>query len=66
MSGSNGSNGAQGVHTLGLDMPDMEVSVRQVFGLDTDMVVPGFSKRTEYVPEIDESYCFDHDTTLAI
>ena len=46
-------------------MPDMEVSVRQVFGLDSDMVVPGFSTRTEYVPQFDEAYCFDHDTTIA-
>ena len=47
-------------------MPDMEVSVRQVFGLDSDMVVPGFSTRTEYVPQFDEAYCFDHGTTIAI
>lgn len=61
-----GSNDAEGVHTIGIDMPDAEFSVREVFGLDSDMVVPGFSKRTEYVPEIDEAYCFDHDTTIAI
>jgi cobaltochelatase CobS len=48
------------------DMPDIQVSVRQVFGIDTDMHVPAFSKPTEHVPDVDEAYCFDHDTTLAI
>ena len=49
-----------------LDAPDIEVSVRQTFGIDVDMVVPGFSKDSEYVPDIDDAYVFDHDTTLAI
>jgi len=49
-----------------LDGPDIEVSVRQMFGLDTDMMVPAFSKPSEHVPEIDETYRFDHDTTMAI
>jgi cobaltochelatase CobS len=49
-----------------LDAPDVEVSVRQTFGLDVDMKVPGFSSGSEYVPDIDEAYVFDHDTTLAI
>ena len=34
-------------------MPDMKVSVRQVFGIDSDMEVPAFSKADEYVPEFD-------------
>jgi cobaltochelatase CobS len=49
-----------------LDAPDIEVSVRQTFGVDVDMTVPGFSKSSEYVPDIDDAYVFDHDTTLAI
>jgi len=49
-----------------IDMPDIEISVRQVFGIDSDMVVPAFSVNTELVPDLDESYCFDPDTTLAI
>jgi len=49
-----------------LDAPDIEVSVRQAFGLDTDMVVPGFSTSSDYVPERDETYVFDHETTIAI
>ncbi len=46
--------------------PDITVSVRQTFGLDSDMEVPAFSQGNDYVPEFDESYCFDRDTTLAI
>ena len=49
-----------------LDAPDIEVSVRQTYGLDTDMVVPAFSTGSDYVPELDESYVFDHETTMAI
>ena len=49
-----------------LDAPDIEVSVRDVFGLDTDMKVPAFSVRTEHVPDIDPAYVFDRDTTMAI
>ena len=58
---SNGANGSAPV------LPDMTVSVRQVFGLDTDLQVPAFSVApSEHVPDFDDSYCFDHDTTLAI
>jgi cobaltochelatase CobS len=46
--------------------PDREVSVREVFGIDSDMKVPAFSKADERVPDIDDSYVFDPDTTLAI
>jgi len=52
--------------TASLDQPDTQVKVREVFGIDSDMVVPGFSARTEHVPEFDSSYRFDKDTTLAI
>ncbi|MGB1547343.1 MAG: cobaltochelatase subunit CobS [Alphaproteobacteria bacterium] len=47
-------------------VPDIKVSVRQIFGLDTDMEVPAFSTPEEHVPEIDEAYRFDPDTTMAI
>ena len=49
-----------------LNEPDITVSVRQLFGLDSDMEVPAFSERGEFVPEIDDTYQFDHETTLAI
>ena len=47
-------------------MPDIKVSARQVFGIDTDMEVPAFSQATEHVPEVDDAYLFDPDTTMAI
>ena len=46
--------------------PEQDISVRDVFGIDTDMVVKGFADRTERVPEKDSTYKFDPDTTLAI
>ena len=49
-----------------LDAPDMTVSAREVFNLDIDMDIPAFSSSSEYVPDRDDSYIFDHDTTLAI
>ena len=47
-------------------IPDIKISVNQIFGIDTEMKVDGFSKRNEYVPEIDSTYKFDRDTTLAV
>ena len=47
-------------------LPDTEISVRDVFGLDNDMLVPAFSSTTEHVPDSDDTYYFDHDTTIAI
>ena len=47
-------------------VPDVELSARELFKIDSDITVKGFSLRTEHVPEIDPSYRFDRDTTLAI
>jgi cobaltochelatase CobS len=49
-----------------LDKPDIKLSVRQTFGLDSDMTVPAFSQSSDLVPELDDAYRFDHDTTMAI
>ena len=46
--------------------PDIKISVKQTFGIDTDMEVDAFSKKNELVPEIDKDYKFNRDTTLAI
>ncbi|MEO0062792.1 MAG: Aerobic cobaltochelatase subunit CobS [Pseudomonadota bacterium] len=46
--------------------PDIEVDVRETFGIDIDMKVPAFSVADERVPDVDPSYVFDPDTTLAI
>ena len=46
--------------------PDIKISVNQIFGIDTEMKIDAFSKKNEYVPEVDSNYKFDRDTTLAI
>ncbi len=52
--------------TSAIDLPDTKVAAREAFDIDTDMVVPAFSVRTEHVPDIDTAYKFDRETTLAI
>ena len=47
-------------------LPDIKLSVRELFGIDTDLRVPGFSERDEHVPDLDADYLFDRTTTLAI
>lgn len=42
------------------------VSVREAFGIDSDLCVAKFTERTENVPAVDPAYRFDPDTTLAI
>jgi cobaltochelatase CobS len=46
--------------------PTEEISVRDVFGIDSDMMVKGFAEPTDRVPALDSTYKFDPDTTLAI
>ena len=46
--------------------PDIKLSVNQTFGFESDMEVDAFSEKSEYVPEIDKSYKFDKETTLAV
>jgi cobaltochelatase CobS len=48
------------------NLPDMKVSVRQVFGIDSDMEVPAYSEPDTHVPDNDPDYLFDRSTTLAI
>ena len=52
--------------TLQSQKPDIKISVKQTFNIDTEMEVEGFSEKNQYVPEIDSDYKFDRDTTLAI
>ena len=47
-------------------IPDKRYNVRETFGIDVDWDVPGFSEDTANVPDVDPTYRFDHDTTLAI
>src|SRR5471032_3083053 len=46
--------------------PDKLVGVREIFGVDSDMKVPAFSTRDSHVPDFDDAYQFDPQTTLAI
>jgi len=46
--------------------PDIKISVKQTFGIDTNMEIDAFSTKNEFVPKIDQDYKFDRDTTLAI
>ena len=46
--------------------PTEDISVREVFGIDTEMKIKGFEERTDRVPALDPTYKFDPDTTLAI
>src|SRR3954463_9955264 len=48
------------------NMPDTEFSARDLFGIDTDLMVKGYSEATAHVPPIDPDYLFDRNTTLAI
>jgi len=47
-------------------LPDLRISVRQVFGIESDLTVPAYSEANEHVPDLDPDYLFDRDTTLAI
>ena len=47
-------------------IPDTQVSVRETFGIEVDLLVPAFSQTAEHVPAIDETYIFNEETTLAI
>ena len=46
--------------------PNHKVEVSKVFNIDTKITAKGFEEKTEWVPEIDEGYIFDKDTTLSI
>ena len=52
--------------THSLDEPDVVVDTKSLFNIDLDFEVKGFSKGSDYVPEIDPAYLFDKDTTQAI
>ena len=54
------------INETSFSSPDIMIDVKKTFNIDVNNKVPGFSKKSEYVPELDESYLFDKDTTLAI
>lgn len=47
-------------------MPNTEVSAQDLFGFDTNLMVPAFLETSDHVPELDEDYLFNKDVTLAI
>ncbi|WP_319532560.1 cobaltochelatase subunit CobS [uncultured Cohaesibacter sp.] len=48
------------------NLPDTEVSVRDLFGIDVDLMVPAYKEASDHVPDLDPDYLFDKETTLAI
>jgi cobaltochelatase CobS len=46
--------------------PDRTVDAREAFGVDFDMKVPAFSAKDPHVPDFDDAYKFDPETTRAI
>jgi cobaltochelatase CobS len=46
--------------------PDIELNIRDAFGIDVDGTVPAFSTTSPQVPAFDPTYRFDPATTMAI
>ena len=51
---------------LDIGEPDKEISVKKTFGIDSDMTIPAFKKKNDYVPDVDDDYLFNAETTLSI
>lgn len=47
-------------------LPDKAIQVEKTFGIKSKLKVHGFEKHSEFVPDVDDSYRFDEETTLAI
>ena len=43
-----------------------DIDTKKIFGVDCDFQVKGFASKNPHVPQIDNSYKFDPETTLAI
>jgi cobaltochelatase CobS len=54
------------VTDFSLAAPTRSLAVREVFGIDSDLMVPAFATRDDHVPDIDAVYRFNPDVTLAI
>jgi len=46
--------------------PTEDIDLREVFGIESSLKIKGFAEATDRVPELDQTYKFDPDTTLAI
>ncbi len=47
-------------------LPQKTVSVRELFGIDSDFKALAYEERSEHVPEVDHDYLFNREVTLAI
>jgi cobaltochelatase CobS len=47
-------------------VPDHEVNARDLFDVDFDAKAPAFTTRDPHVPDLDEAYKFDPETTRAL
>jgi cobaltochelatase CobS len=54
------------INGANLDLPDIKVSVHQLFGFESRLQVPAYSQPDDHVPDFDEDYLFNRETTLAI
>ncbi|NDF11931.1 MAG: cobaltochelatase subunit CobS [Proteobacteria bacterium] len=63
---SKSSSGSERAHADKGSARTVKLSVQDIFGFPSNLQVEGFAERTEFVPEIDEAYHFDPETTLAI
>ncbi|MEQ1770142.1 MAG: cobaltochelatase subunit CobS [Devosia sp.] len=48
------------------NLPTKKFSVRDTFGIDSDMTVMGYAEPDPHTPPVDPDYLFDRNTTLAI
>ena len=46
------------------NLPNKEFSVRELFGIDTDMKVKGYAEADSHVPPMDPDYLFDRNTVV--
>ena len=46
--------------------PNTNISAKKVFNINWDIKIPAFLEKDDYVPNIDENYFFEEDTTKAI
>ena len=65
---TNPSGTPQNPSALGVNdrLPELMVTVNPLFGIASDLKVPAFEKGSDLVPEIDDAYRFDPETTFAI
>ena len=46
--------------------PSVKYSVSKTFGIDSKLIVKGFKEKSDWVPDIDNDYVFDKETTLSV